>query len=165
VPVQRADSYAGQVGDLLRWCVHAGGGENGPRGLDQRIGVASARRRGTGPPTPGLAEPDDETPASVVFWDTTSPQVRLRASQAPATGFRGFTLSLVVSQPATVEALIGPALDAGATPLKPGREVVLGLRRCRTSPGRDDLEGRDLGEAGRSSRRGMRRSASATRRT
>ena len=46
-------------------------------------------------------------------------QVHLRASQAPTTGFRGFTLSLVVSQPATVDALIGPALDAGATPLKP----------------------------------------------
>jgi hypothetical protein len=26
-------------------------------------------------------------------------QVRLRASEAPTTGFRGFTLSLVVSQP------------------------------------------------------------------
>jgi len=46
-------------------------------------------------------------------------QVQLRASQAPTAGFRGFTLSLVVSQPATVDALIGPALDAGATPLKP----------------------------------------------
>jgi hypothetical protein len=29
-------------------------------------------------------------------------QVRLRASEAPTTGFRGFTLSLIVSQPATV---------------------------------------------------------------
>ena len=29
-----------------------------------------------------------------------------------------------------------------------GREVVLGLRRRRTSPRRDDLEGRDLGEEG-----------------
>jgi predicted lactoylglutathione lyase len=46
-------------------------------------------------------------------------QVRLRASEAPTTGFRGFTLSLTVSQPATVDALIGAALDAGASPLKP----------------------------------------------
>jgi predicted lactoylglutathione lyase len=46
-------------------------------------------------------------------------QVRLRASEAPATGFRGFTLALTVSQPATVKGLIGTALDVGATPLKP----------------------------------------------
>jgi hypothetical protein len=46
-------------------------------------------------------------------------QVRLRASEAPTTGFRGFTLSLTVSQPATVNGLIGAALDAGATSLKP----------------------------------------------
>jgi catechol 2,3-dioxygenase-like lactoylglutathione lyase family enzyme len=42
----------------------------------------------------------------------------LRASEAPTTGFRGFTLSLVVSQPGTVDSLIGTALDVGATPLK-----------------------------------------------
>ena len=46
-------------------------------------------------------------------------QVRLRASEAPTSGFRGFTLSLVVSQPATVDSLVGSALDAGAASLKP----------------------------------------------
>jgi predicted lactoylglutathione lyase len=45
-------------------------------------------------------------------------QVRLRASEAPTSGFRAFTLSLVVSQPATVDAFIRAALDAGATSLK-----------------------------------------------
>ena len=40
--------------------------------------------------------------------------VRVRASQAPTSGFRGFTLSLVVSQPSTVDALVGGALDAQA---------------------------------------------------
>jgi predicted lactoylglutathione lyase len=53
-------------------------------------------------------------------------RVRLRASEAPTTGFRGFTLSLTVSQPATVDALIGPALDAGATPLKPASKSFWG---------------------------------------
>jgi catechol 2,3-dioxygenase-like lactoylglutathione lyase family enzyme len=53
-------------------------------------------------------------------------QVGLRASEAPTTGFRGFTLSLVVSQPATVDALVGAALDAGATPLKPVRKGFWG---------------------------------------
>ncbi len=40
-------------------------------------------------------------------------QVRVRASEAPTTGFRGFTLSLVVSQPSTVNSLIGSALGGG----------------------------------------------------
>ncbi|HXL16047.1 MAG TPA: glyoxalase, partial [Streptosporangiaceae bacterium] len=53
-------------------------------------------------------------------------QVRLRASEAPTTGFRGFTLSLTVSQPATVSGLIGAALDAGATPLKPAAKSFWG---------------------------------------
>jgi catechol 2,3-dioxygenase-like lactoylglutathione lyase family enzyme len=53
-------------------------------------------------------------------------QVRLRASEAPTTGFRGFTLSLIVSQPATVNGLIGAALDAGATPLKPAAKSFWG---------------------------------------
>ena len=45
--------------------------------------------------------------------------VAVRSSQAPTSGFRGFTLSLVVSQPSVVDSLIGTALDGGATTLKP----------------------------------------------
>src|SRR3978361_848276 len=46
-------------------------------------------------------------------------RVRVRASEEPTSGFRAFTLSLVVSQPSTVDSLVGSALDAGATVLKP----------------------------------------------
>jgi predicted lactoylglutathione lyase len=53
-------------------------------------------------------------------------QVRLRAAEAPATGFRGFTLSLTVSQPANVDSLIGAALDAGASTLKPAAKSFWG---------------------------------------
>lgn len=53
-------------------------------------------------------------------------QVRLRASEAPTTGFRGFTLSLIVSQPATANGLIDAALDAGATVLKPAAKSLWG---------------------------------------
>ncbi|MFE7390587.1 glyoxalase [Streptomyces sp. NPDC057582] len=53
-------------------------------------------------------------------------QVRLRASEAPTTGFRGFALSLTVSQPATVNGFIDAALDAGATPLKPASKSFWG---------------------------------------
>ena len=54
-------------------------------------------------------------------------QVRLRAAKAPTTGFRGFTLSLTVSQPATVSGLIDAALGAGATPLKPAAKSFWGF--------------------------------------
>ncbi|SEG88800.1 Predicted lactoylglutathione lyase [Nonomuraea solani] len=54
-------------------------------------------------------------------------QVLLRASEAPTTGFRGFSMSLTVSQPADVQALVGAALDAGATPLKPVTKSFWGV--------------------------------------
>jgi len=53
-------------------------------------------------------------------------RLRLRASQAPTSGFRGFTLSLVVSQPATASGLINAAIDAGATSLKPAAKSFWG---------------------------------------
>ena len=53
-------------------------------------------------------------------------QLRFRASEEPTTGFRGFTLSLVVSQPSTVDALVGTALDAGATTIKPVKKGFWG---------------------------------------
>ncbi|WP_433435460.1 glyoxalase [Nonomuraea sp. CA-141351] len=45
--------------------------------------------------------------------------VLTRASQPPTTGFRGYLMSLVVSQPSTVDSLFGTALQNGATSLKP----------------------------------------------
>ncbi|WP_410654477.1 glyoxalase [Amycolatopsis sp. lyj-112] len=53
-------------------------------------------------------------------------QLRLRASQAPSTGFRGYTLSLTVSQPADVDALLDAALAAGATAIKPAAKSMWG---------------------------------------
>jgi predicted lactoylglutathione lyase len=53
-------------------------------------------------------------------------QLRLRAPEASTTGFRGFTLSLVVSRPATVDGFIRLAIDAGATPLKPVKKGFWG---------------------------------------
>jgi predicted lactoylglutathione lyase len=52
--------------------------------------------------------------------------LRLREAHDQATGFRGFTLSLTVSQPADVDALIGAAVDAGATVLKPVAKSLWG---------------------------------------
>jgi predicted lactoylglutathione lyase len=52
--------------------------------------------------------------------------VRVRESQEPTSGFRGFTLSLVVAQPGNVDALFGAALEAGATTLEPARKSFWG---------------------------------------
>ncbi len=53
-------------------------------------------------------------------------RLRLRASAEPTSGFRGFTLSLIVSQPANVDALVDAALAAGATALKPAAKSLWG---------------------------------------
>lgn len=52
--------------------------------------------------------------------------VRLRASEAHSTGFRGFTLGLTVAGPATVDGFVGAAVDAGATVLKPAAKSLWG---------------------------------------
>lgn len=52
--------------------------------------------------------------------------LRLRTSDAPTSGFRAFTLSLTVSQPATAKGLIDAAVDAGATVLKPAAKSFWG---------------------------------------
>jgi predicted lactoylglutathione lyase len=64
----------------------------------------------------------DDLPAAERFYAAAfgvQPRLGLRASGAPTSGFRAFTLSLVMSQPASVDALVRAALDAGATSLKP----------------------------------------------
>ena len=53
--------------------------------------------------------------------------VRVRESGEPTTGFRGFTLSLVVPQPSTVRRFVQAALDAGATSLKPVSKSLWGV--------------------------------------
>lgn len=52
--------------------------------------------------------------------------IRLRASEAHSAGFRGFTLALTVSGPATVDGFVAAAVDAGATVLKPAAKSLWG---------------------------------------
>lgn len=60
--------------------------------------------------------------------------VRVRASEAPTSGFRGFTLSLVMSQPANVDALVDAAVAAGATTLKPAAKSLWGYGGMLQAP-------------------------------
>ncbi|MER5276280.1 glyoxalase [Streptomyces sp. NPDC002809] len=53
-------------------------------------------------------------------------RVGLRSSDAPTTGFRGFSLSLTMPQPADVRGFVDAALDAGATTLKPATKSFWG---------------------------------------
>lgn len=53
--------------------------------------------------------------------------LRLRESDAPTSGFRGFHLSLTVAQPSTVNSLIDSAVAAGATTLKPVAKSLWGV--------------------------------------
>ena len=94
------------------------------------------RCRAGGPSIAGMASIDfvtlevDDPTAARDFYSAAfglGPELRLRASQAPTTGFRGFTLSLTVSQPATASAFIDAALDAGATSLKPAAKSLWGF--------------------------------------
>lgn len=55
-----------------------------------------------------------------------SDRVRVRTGDDATNGFRGYTLSLVVGQPNTVDLFVGTALDAGATVLKPVAKSLWG---------------------------------------
>ncbi|MFE7597832.1 glyoxalase [Streptomyces sp. NPDC057494] len=60
--------------------------------------------------------------------------VRLRASEAYSSGFRGFTLALTVSGAATVDGFMGAAVEAGATVLKPAARSLWGYSGVVQAP-------------------------------
>ena len=61
-------------------------------------------------------------------------QVHTRAADAPTSGFRGFTVSLIVSQPSNVKALFDSAVAAGATVLKPVEKSLWGCGAAVQAP-------------------------------
>jgi predicted lactoylglutathione lyase len=70
----------------------------------------------------------DPTAADAFYGDAfgLGDTVRVRASEAPTTGFRGVTLSLVVSQPSTVDSFVATAVGGGAATLKPVKKSFWG---------------------------------------
>ena len=74
-----------------------------------------------------LQTPDPQ--AAAAFTDAAfglGDRLRVRASDAPTSGFRGFTLSLVVAGPSTVDGFVESAIAAGATTLKPVKKSFWG---------------------------------------
>ncbi len=53
-------------------------------------------------------------------------RLRVRPAEGETSGFRGFTLSLTVARPATVDGFLQAALDAGATAVKPAAKSFWG---------------------------------------
>ena len=67
--------------------------------------------------------------ASQRFYETAlgvASQVRARTAGTPSAGFRGFSISLVVGQPSTVDSLLETALAGGAKTLKPAKKGLWG---------------------------------------
>src|SRR4051812_30065735 len=67
--------------------------------------------------------------AATAFYDAAfglGDRLRVRGADAPTSGFRGFTLSLIVSQPADAHVLLQSALEAGATTLKSATKSLWG---------------------------------------
>ncbi|MEV6773513.1 glyoxalase [Nocardia sp. NPDC051030] len=61
-------------------------------------------------------------------------KLSFRTSQEPSSGFRGFMLSLVVSQPSTVDSLVGTALEAGFTTLQAPKKSFWGYGAVIQAP-------------------------------
>ncbi len=61
-------------------------------------------------------------------------RLQVRAGDAPTSGFRGFTLSLVVPGPSTVDSFFESALAAGATTVKPAKKSFWGYGGVLQAP-------------------------------
>src|SRR5690554_5190749 len=61
-------------------------------------------------------------------------RLQLRQSDAPSSGFRGYTLSLITAQPANAQLLFDDAVTAGAEVLKPAAKSLWGFGGAVRSP-------------------------------
>ena len=72
-------------------------------------------------------EADDATAAEKLYAALgVADRVAVRRAEGPASGFHGFTLSIVTSQPANVDAYLDAAVAHGTTLVKPGRKSLWG---------------------------------------
>lgn len=78
------------------------------------------------------ATADDRTEA---FFRALGLQERVRVRPgAPGSGFRGFTVSLVLDQPSSVDATVAAALAAGGTEVKPASRSLWGYGGTVAAP-------------------------------
>jgi len=74
-----------------------------------------------------VLECDDVAAAEAFYAALALPApLTVTPSGAPSSGFRGYTLSVVVPRPSVVDVFLDAALEAGATALKPARKSFWG---------------------------------------
>lgn len=78
----------------------------------------------------------EDTEAAGLFYKAlgVSEYVDVRPATEASMGFRGYTLSIVCSQPANVDAFLQAATDAGATVLKPAEKSFWGYGGAVQAP-------------------------------
>jgi uncharacterized glyoxalase superfamily protein PhnB len=79
----------------------------------------------------------DDPAAAQRFYDEAfglGDRIRTRAGDAPTSGFRAFTVSIAVAQPADVQAFLDAALAAGAVSLKPRSTSFWGVAGVVRAP-------------------------------
>ncbi|WP_157000808.1 glyoxalase [Agromyces laixinhei] len=83
-----------------------------------------------------VAGADDVTAAERFYRDAfgLDGRVGVRRAEAPTSGFRGFAPSLILAQPADVDALFARALEAGAETLKPVAKSLWGYGGSLRAP-------------------------------
>ncbi len=82
-----------------------------------------------------LQSPDPA--AAQAFYDAAfglDDRIVVGASDAPTSGYRGFTISLLVAQPSVVDEYARSALEAGATTLKPPKKSLWGYGAVVQAP-------------------------------
>ncbi|MYW64624.1 glyoxalase [Streptomyces sp. SID8379] len=78
-----------------------------------------------------------DTEAAAQFYKAAfglGPEFRFRASDAPSTGFRGFTPALTVASRSDVDSFVESAVAAGATTLKPAEKSLWGYGAVVQAP-------------------------------
>lgn len=81
-----------------------------------------------------LGVEDTATPEAFYAALGVDDRIGVAASDEPTSGFRGYTISLVVSQPGNVEAFESAALDAGAASVKPAKRSFWGYAAVVRAP-------------------------------
>lgn len=78
----------------------------------------------------------DDAAAAEAFYAALglADRIQVRATDAPTSGFRGYALSLVVSQPGDVDAYVRTAVDGGASVLKPATKSFWGYGGVLQAP-------------------------------
>ena len=75
-----------------------------------------------------IIEADDADAARSFYADVLGADaIEVRSSTAPTSGFHGFTISLITSQPGNATALLDRAAAAGARVLKPAKKSLWGF--------------------------------------